>query len=96
MSTLSVMLASLAGLTLAPAAELPSEDSSDPGVGSFISHPNNLLADDGVSKRLRQSAIARPARVVCREPGNPLRSRMGREARVCIAEQHIVHGAGAA
>lgn len=80
MSTFSVMLASLAGLTLAPAAELPSETLL---VQDRVIHftSEQLLAEDGVEALRHRIALS--ARMVCRESGNPL-SRMGREARACI------------
>lgn len=79
MSTFSVLLASLAGLTLAPASELPSEDvRTQSRAINFASE--QLLTDEGV-EALRQE-IAHTARRVCREPGN-LRSRISHEARAC-------------
>ena len=79
MSTLSVLLASLAGLTLAPASGLPSEDVlTQSRVVNFASE--QLLTDEGVESLRRE--IAHTARRVCREPGS-LHSRISREARAC-------------
>ena len=79
MSTLSVMLASLAGLTLAPAEALPSEDVVTQSRVLNFAH-EQLLSDEGVDA-LRQE-LAHAARMVCREQGN-IHSRISREARDC-------------
>ncbi|WP_158267875.1 UrcA family protein [Oceanicaulis sp.] len=79
MSTLSVLLVSLAGLALTPASELPAEDTVTQSRAVNFAN-EQLLSDEGV-EAIRQQ-IAYSARRVCTEPGN-LNSYISREARAC-------------
>jgi hypothetical protein len=80
MSTLSVLLASLAGLTLAPAAELPSEDVlTQSRVMNFASE--QLLTDEGV-EALRQRSLTLLA-VCAVSLGTFIRASAAKPASVC-------------